>query len=341
MSRTDYLLYQQRQQQQAAVDQRCSPVSPEKPFISGATLTDIPKGLLNALVAVPTDMVDLGLGLTDVARATASSAGLGDFGWDQVFDDGDNPLTKARRDSIGNFDTGAGELFGTGARIATLIGSLIYSGRLDRLPLIGLRGQKFLRLAQMPFKGVGRGIDKLDDAVMGANKARNAANTATGLKRVQQASQATSGLNRAATLASKNAYLQGTFKTIAEIPEATSWWKSTVQVASSYAKAKVRPKTVAETFAWDMFAAFNLMGEGDTELDETVFDMASTLGMDVPADLVTRAGDTAWDRKMKGLLDGLLIGSVGGGLVDLFRLRRYARRSSKQHQSNERFWLRL
>ena len=44
-----------------------------------------------------------------------------------------------------------------------------------------------------------------------------------------------------------------------------------------------------------MFAAFNVMGEGSDELDETILDLARDVGLDVPTDLTTNIYDTAFD----------------------------------------------
>ena len=39
--------------------------APDKPFISGDTVGDVVKAVPNALLGIPTDLVDLGLGLVD------------------------------------------------------------------------------------------------------------------------------------------------------------------------------------------------------------------------------------------------------------------------------------
>ena len=323
MSPMQSAIYYSNQYQQQMLEQELNNAqAPDKPIVSGATITDTIKAVPNALLAVPTDLVDLGLGLVDVARATASSAGMGEFGWDQVFDDSDNPLTELRRDTLGTSETYAGEFISTGLRIGTLVASVAYSGRLDRLPLIGTR--------------IGA-LGNLVNKVRGVSKAASTAQKTTrALDGIRKGTQAASGINKAAKFAQSNSYLQSTYKAIAEIPEAASWWKRTTTTASALAKAKIKPKTLAETFAWDMFAAFNVMGEGVDELDETVLDLARDVGIDVPTDLTSNIYDTSFDRKIKGLLDGLLIGSIGGALVDLFRIKRYAKAIKKASPAERR-----
>ena len=316
--------YSNQYQQQQLEQQLNNPQAPDKPFISGDTVGDVAKAIPNALLGIPTDLVDLGLGIVDTARQAYQTVTDPDYNWNddgEWFNDSNNPLTEMRRDTFGTSETYAGEFVNTGLRIGTLVVSLA-SGRLDRLPLVGSRLGK---------------LGSLVKKVSGLSKATSAAQKTTrALDGIRKGTQAASGINKAARFAQSNSYLQSTYKAIAEIPEAANWWKRTTTTASALAKAKIKPKTLAETFAWDMFAAFNVMGEGSDELDETILDLARDVGLDVPTDLTSNIYDTAFDRKLKGLLDGLLIGSIGGAFVDLYRLKRYSRAIKKASPAERR-----
>ena len=156
-------------------------------------------------------------------------------------------------------------------------------------------------------------------------KAYRSAQTADRLGDIAKTTQKASGINRAAQTALKNEYLTKGFKAISEIPEVAGWWKQTQATANAVFKTKTQFRNIAETVAFDVVTSFMIFGEGDESLDETMFDALASLGVDVPLAMQTTIEDSSFERKLKGILDGTLIGVVGGGLVDLLRLRRYAR----------------
>ena len=281
-----------------------------RPFISGGTVTDLLKAPIDVGAGLATDLVDLGSGLVDVARATASSAGLGEFGWDQVFDDRDNPLTQFRRDTVGNYDTKLGETIGTTGRIASFF-----------------IGGKFLYKAPKLASKIGQ-LSRLVGAVPGLSTAYRSSATAQRLAKGAAAANKAAKGTKAFRIASKNPYLTTTFKDIANAPEVAGWWKNSVnsfRAVKGMGKAKVNPRNLAETLAMDIFASFNVFGEGNDGMDETLFDMFDDVGVEVPEALLQSPLDSGFDRKWKGMLDGTLFSFIGGGLVDLYRIGKFRR----------------
>lgn len=311
----DPLLTQRRQQvEQAellAQQEAGRKAVDDRPFISPAILTDSLKAPFNAIAGIPTDIVDLGLGLVDTARAAAGSAGLpeelGGMEWNQVFDDRDNPLTAFRRDTVGQMDTQAGALINQTTR---LIGTFY--------------GFKWLYNTPLVFSKIQR-ISKLVQAIPGINKAYRSAGVtqklASGLNAANRASRGRAVFSQAVS----NPYLTTTFKSIANLPETAGWWKGTANAARALVKTKITPRNLAETLAWDLFTSFNTFGEGEDDLDETLFDFANDIGIPVPEVLRQSPLDTSIARKAKGMLDGTLFAGVGGLLIDVFRIQRFRR----------------
>ena len=308
----DPLLTQRRSQQELLETQAQDAAisgTDDRPFISGALVSDLAKAPINAITGVGTDIVDLGLGLADVVRATAGSAGLpeqyGGMRWDQVFDDRDNPLTTLRRDTVGQMDTQAGALINQLGRLGT-----------------AAVGFKWLYKAPAVFNRVQK-IGKLVQNIPGISRAYRSADV------TQRLAVGANSYNRASkgravfTQAVKNPYLTTTFKTIADLPETAGWWKGTVNAARSLVKTKITPRNIAETLAWDLFTSFNVFGEGEDDLDETLFDFAESVGIPVWEPLLQSPLDTSVARKAKGMLDGTVVAGVGGLLVDLFRIQRF------------------
>ena len=278
----------------------------DRNFIDGGIVGDIAKTLVNVPAALVTDVVDLGLGIVDVGRATASSAGLGEFGWDQVFDDRDNALTQFRRNTVGTYDTKLGEMIGTTGRFASFF---VGGGLITKIP-------KLARAASI--------LNKVPGLAGAYRSAGTAQKLATGAAAANKAAKGT----KAFKVASKNPYLTTAFKDIANAPEVAGWWKNSVnsfRAIKGMGKTKINPKNLAETLAMDLFASFNIFGEGNDGMDETVFDMFDDMGIDVNESLLQNPLDSGLDRKLKGMLDGTLFSFVGGGLVDLYRIGKFRR----------------
>ena len=283
-------------------------------FIDGGIVGDLIKAPVDVATGLATDVVDLGLGLVDVARATASSAGLGEFGWDEVFDDRDNPLTQMRRNTVGNYDTKLGEMIGTTGRIASFFvgGKAIYAAP----KLVSKLG------------ALGRIVNSVPKLLPGANAVYRSAGTAQKLATGAAAANRAGKGAKAFKVASRNPYLTTTFKDIANAPEVSGWWKSSVnsfRAIKGMGKAKVNPKNLAETLAMDLFASFNVFGEGNDGMDETVFDMFDDVGIQMPETLLQSPLDSGWGRKWKGMLGGTLFSFVGGGMIDLWRIGKFRR----------------
>ena len=284
----------------------------DKPFISGKTLTDIPKAAANAIPAFVTDIVDLGLAGADLVSETGKATFDPDydFNWRNIADDSDNPLTQWRRDTFvpGGFDTKAGEITNLGLRLA---GDVVGFKWLLKTPMVANRLRKLGKLV---------GILKTPST----SAAATAIKTGRVAKQLNNIKTTSRGVAKAGKIAGKNDYLASTFETISKLrpvsksEDLTGWWKRTVVAARVYAKDKITPKTIAETIAWDSFAAFNVMGEGDDMMDETIFD-----AFDAPAPFASDPLDAAIWRKFKGFLDASLVGIAGGGIVDLIRIKRF------------------
>ena len=294
-----------KQQAQQADEQRrlTNDVQPnmDRPFFTpGGFVQDAGKTVVNNGLRLVTDVVDVGLGLVDVGRAA-----VGNMEWGDVFDDSDNPLTQFRQGlPTAKFDTAAGQMLDMGIGI----GANAASGKwLLKLPTVARRLSQINKVTKLSLP------------------AYRSVKTAQKLDKVADTAAAGTALKRAGNLASKNSYLNQTYSQIAKNAEVADWWTRTARTATAYAKTKVSPRNVAETIAWDLWGTFNVMGEGDDEMDETIFDLAADLGVDVAAGLQTTSADTALWRKMKGMLDGTLIGTAGGALVDVWRIKRFAK----------------
>ena len=303
-------LIEQARQLNAETESRVSKqalteVGDDRNFIDGGLIGDLGKTLINVPTALVTDVVDLGSGLVDVARATASSAGLGEFEWSDVFDDRDNPLTQFRRETVGNYETKLGEGIGTTLRFASYF---VGPGLLTKIPKLARAASA---LSKIPGLGAYRSAGVTQKLAAGAAASNKAAKGTKAFK-----------------VASANPYLTTTFKDIANVPEAAGWWKSSVnafRAVKGMGKAKINPRNLAETLAMDLFASFNIFGEGDDGTDETVFDLFDDMGLTVNEALIQSPLDSGLDRKVKGMLDGTLFSFIGGGLVDLYRIGKFRR----------------
>ena len=320
MTAYDRYVWQQERARAQQAQQTLDAVPNEqaKPFVSGGTAKDVLQAFPNALVGIPTDIVDLGLGLVDTVDQAYRTLTDPDYNWNddgEWFNDSNNPLTEWRRDTMGTSETYAGEFVSTGLRIASLFAP---GGWLK----LGTLPSKLGRISSIVNKA--KKIPGVARAVQAARKPYQSAQLADKLTDIASAGQKASGITKAAKLAQKNSYLTQGYRAIAEIPEAASWWKKTTTTASAVVKTKINPRNLAETIAWDAFVGFNVYGEGVDDMDETIFDLAASMGVDVPLEMTTTIYDSAFDRKLKGMLDGGVIGTFGGALVDLFRIRRFA-----------------
>ena len=313
MTEFEYQNALQRSQQQQSVSEQLesAPAADAKPFIGGGTVTDVLQAFPNAAVAIPTDILDLGAGLVDLAKEGYRAVTDDDYKFNEsgdVFNDADNPWTQWRRENMGTSRTVAGEMVSTTLRLATLF-----------VPVSGwLKGAALTPKAVNLLKfGRAAKLNKLFPAYRSAK-------TASDLARISKKAQKGSAAARATRMALRNPYLDASYKAVSNVPELGGWWKTTQASASAMFKTKLRFRNLAETVAWDVLGGFMIYGEGDDSMDETLFDFAASMGVDVPLDWQTTIQSTAVEKKLRGMLDGTLIGLTAGGLVDVFRIRRYA-----------------
>ena len=289
----------------------------DKPFLGMGFTEDLVRAVPNALTGFVTDFVDLGLGAVDLGRELGDLATGREFEWRNIMDDSDNPLTQWRRNTFRpndgrGWNTGLGEL----TNLTFRLGGDIIGGKFI-FKLTGV-ANKLKRMGQIVTSV--RGLQRFQKF----EKVTDTARTANRLRAVASGSSKASKIGKAATRAATNDYLSTTFSTISKMDDAkdaVGWWKNVGRSVPSYVADKFKPKTLADTIAWDAFAAFNVMGEGDDAMDETLFDLAGSLGMANP--LEADPMDSALWRKAKGMLDASLAGIVLGGLVDLARIKRF------------------
>ena len=111
-------------------------------------------------------------------------------------------------------------------------------------------------------------------------------------------------------------------------------------------KGGVKIRTLGEAMGWDALASFNVAGEGNDGLDETFADAIVTNFGDfggpdgnlagwLLSNTTTYQEDVALTRKWKGVMEGMLLGSVLNVAFDTARIWRYSKnlqKSSPQEQ---------
>ena len=119
--------FQARAEQQQATAAADPTALDERPLFAetpGQFAGDLVKSVVNPAAALLTDYVDLGHGLVDIAGQTGSWLSGNGFDGSKIFDDSDNPLTKARIDSFRS-ESQAGQFVNTTARVVVAL-SLIH-----------------------------------------------------------------------------------------------------------------------------------------------------------------------------------------------------------------------
>ena len=164
----------------------------EKGFGDGwGFLRDVGRGGLNSLEALASDYVDLGLGLTDLAVQGASAAVGKGFDGDAVFNDADNPWTKARR-ARWKTETQAGQLVSDVFRVGVA---------LLTLPKVGIKGLvtggKVLTLGKASTNtGVLGALTRLDKAFKGAQSSAKISQAANAVGAAKEVSKAAKGASK-------------------------------------------------------------------------------------------------------------------------------------------------
>ena len=302
----------------------------------GMAASDTGKILANAGVALGTDYLDLAAGVGDVVMQAGSLATGNGWDWNKVLDDSDNPWTQWRRNTF-RTETQAGQAVSNLLRIGTA---------LVALPKVAAQG------IALPFKAIG-GVDKLGDVAKAADgignlftklddlaKAKRNPLAAAGLEAVEKGLQKGTAGQKAASRALRNDWLGLTYaeisQGIAKAPElkgAADWFdtvktstKALTQLSKGTPGAKIR--TLGEALAWDAFVALNVYGEGDSQFDETLGDLAMSSGIpwlqSIGSLSATYAEDNGLVRKGKQLLEGLASGAAMSAALDMARVYKYA-----------------
>jgi hypothetical protein len=318
-------------------------VNPDRQFIAdnpGQAVSEVMKVLGNAGAGIITDYGDLIAGLGDVIGETADAVTPGGDGFtvDNIFNDADNPWTRARRDFF-KPETEVGKQVGTLARVATA---------LVALPKVAVRGIMF------PFQALSKAsvlgdvaqragdfasfIGKADAYMKGLGKTDKAAEATKALSALEKSFVKGSPAARAARNAAQNDWLMlpltDVAKATAGVNELKGYadWAENMQQGvrgltqlgvKSSAASKIR--TVGQALAWDAFVAFNVFGEGDDEMDATMADALYDLGLPAIPGLMTEAEDSAWARKSKQMVEGLAMSVALNGLIDTYRTYRFAK----------------
>jgi len=289
----------------------------------GQFMDELGNILGNAVTGIGTDFLDLGAGLADVAVSAVKQATGQDANWDEVFDDSDNPWTQWRRREFES-ETQAGKMVSDVLRLGTLIATLPKSalkGAAMAPRLIGKVG--LLGDVAKGATKIAGGLDKADDALKAGRTAYKASTEA--LKATGFAKGTAAG--RAANIAAQDDWLRLTFKEVADVPEVANWWTSVQQstkALTQLGREKAKLRTVGEALAWDALATFSVFGEGDDEFDQTLGDTLREMGLPniLPQTDMT---DTALERKVKQMAEGLAMAPLINGLLDMTRVYRFSR----------------
>lgn len=279
----------------------------------------------NAVFGYATDLGDLVAGIGDVAVAAGKQLTGQDANWDQVFDDTDNPWTQWRRNEF-QAETEAGQVASQLTRLGTF---LIPGGKWITAPIKLIKASKMPLAAGLAGKALG-GINKLDkawDGLTAGDRLKDATKIGDSLgevgKTFQKGSQAAAATRRAARA---DDYLKFTYKEIADIPEAANWWRgveNNTKVFRRYIGERANINSLGKAVAWDAFAAFNVYGEGDDAMDETVTDMLAEWGLPRLNWFETDVNDTGLIRKFKQMGEGLPMSIAVDSLLDVVRVARF------------------
>ena len=299
---------------------------------AGQFFGDLGKIAANAAVGLGTDFLDLGAGVADVVRQTGSLIATGEFDENvNVFDDSDNPWTQWRRNTF-RTETQAGQAVSNLVRLGTMVTTLPKVALSVPAKALGAAGSiKALGGVADVATSASNWLTKLDDLA----NAKKVTNAATALGQVEKTFQKGTAAQRAASRAIRNDWLALTYQDVAKsVPEVGGWMDDVRQSAKAWTQLSkgtpgARIRTVGQALAWDAFAAFNVYGEGDAEFDETFGDMLSSTGIPwlqgIGNTTATYAEDSALTRKAKQMLEGLVMAPVLNGIIDQYRVYKYAR----------------
>ena len=316
--------YQRRQlQAQEKPSAAVATVADGRPLFAetpGQFFGDLAKSIANPIAALATDYVDLGHGLVDVVGQTGSLISGNGFDGSKVFDDSDNPLTKARIDGFRS-ETQAGQFVNTTARVVVALASL---------PKLALKGlamplkliSKAPAVGGLAAKGA-KGLLAADDAIKATRTGTKA--TTTALNAIQKGAPG----SKAAKLANADDWLKLTYKDVVnagvEGQQFAFGMRTVERAAKGLTKGKASVRNVAEALAWDTFVAFNAAGEGNPMLDETMTDMFQDLGLPNIPIFRTSLADTGLEAKFKQMGEGLIFNPVVESVMNIARIARFSK----------------
>ena len=298
-----------------ALDDR--PLFAETP---GQFFGDLAKSVVNPALALVTDYADLGHGLVDIAGETGSLISGQGFDGSKVFDDSDNPLTKARIDGFRS-ETQAGQFVNTTARVVVALATL---------PKLALKGlamplkliSKAPAVGGLAAKGA-KGLLAADDAIKATRTGTKA--TTTALNAIQKGAPG----SKAAKLANADDWLKLTYKDVVnagvEGQQFAFGFRTVERAAKGLTKGKASVRNVSEALAWDAFVAFNAAGEGNPMLDETMTDMFQDLGLPNIPIFRTSLADTGLEAKFKQMGEGLIFNPIVESVMNIARIARFSK----------------
>lgn len=335
--------WQQKQQQTQQLQQREAEAAKggdNRPFWAqdfGQGVSDTGKILANAAVALGTDYLDLAAGVGDVVTQAGSAITGNGWDWNKVMDDSDNPWTQWRRDQF-RTETQAGQAVSNLLRIGTgLVALPKFAVKGVVLPFKAIGGVDKLGDVATAAKGIGNLFTKLDDLV----NAKQAGKVGAGLEAVEKTFVKGTAAQKATSRALRNDWLGLTYADISqgiskapELQGAADWFdtvktstKALTQLSKGTPGAKIR--TIGEALAWDTFVAFNVYGEGDSEFDETLGDLAMSSGIPwlqaLGKPTATYAEDGGLVRKAKQMMEGVVTGAAFNAALDMARVYQYAK----------------
>tara|TARA_B100001540_G_scaffold9129_1_gene7997 strand:+ start:870 stop:3917 length:3048 start_codon:yes stop_codon:yes gene_type:complete len=348
---------QQDFQRQTAQEQQSALITPNeaaeqskaKPMFGdlGQSVADIGMIAGNTAVGLGTDVLDLVSYVGDLGRAGVDLMDGGGFNEDDyLFNDADNPWTAWRINTFEqNYNTEAAQMVSNVVRLGS---SLMLGGGALKLGGKALGGvariSKLNKLGKPAAAAMGKfGLDevfkfanKADDGGEGARlmKALNGADDVSeGAKKAVKSARADDWLRRPFADITRDARKVGAAGVADDLDRYASAVKDSVSTVFGL-KYKNKLKTFGQMAAWDALATFNVMGEGNADLDETMADWVNSNFGDmqgVPiagwlmSNTTTLVEDDAIVRKFKGVLDGLILGSVMSVGFDLFRVFRFSK----------------
>ena len=346
---------QQQQQQQLGMltPNKALEQTKAKPMFGGIgeTAADVALVTGNALAGLGTDVLDLVSYVGDLGRAGVDLIDGGGFNEDgYLFNDADNLWTQKRIELLeDNYNTEAAKtvsnvvrlgtslLFGGGAVVkgAKLAGGI---GRLTKLNKIGAPVGAVA--AKLGLDDVFKFANKVDDGGEGARlmKALNGKkDVSEGARKALKSAQMDDWLRRPLAAITRDAKAAGYTGVADDLERYASAVKDSVGTVFGL-KYKNKLRTFGQMAAWDALATFNVMGEGNADMDETFADFISSNFGDlqgVPiagwlmSNTTTLVEDDAITRKFKGVLDGLILGSVLSTGFDLMRVFRFSKNIRK------------